>query len=179
MMKRVDVGVEAAVERALDYYAGKIDRYGGILELGLAEGGISVSTLEDLDTFLQIAIQAGRQVNRDEIYNKVRAMRESIPSWIWEEVNKLAELLNTNPAGVSVYGLTFKDIADKVPYTAETIGQVRNTLKVGVETATTPTTPVGTETTPTQQVYTLYIVLGVVVLIVIIAAVVFTTKRKK
>ena len=179
MMKRVDVGVEAAVERALDYYAGKIDRYGGILELGLAEGGISVSTLEDLDTFLQIAIQAGRQVNRDEIYNKVRAMRESIPSWIWEEVNKLAELLKTNPAGVSVYGLTFKDIADKVPYTAETIGQVRNTLKVGVETATTPTTPVGTETTPTQQDYTLYIVLGVVVLIVIIAAVVFTTKRKK
>lgn len=38
MMKRVDVGVYTAVKRALDYREGKIQTYGGILELGLAEG---------------------------------------------------------------------------------------------------------------------------------------------
>jgi len=200
MMKRVDVGVYTATKRALDYYAGKIDKYGGILELGLQEGGIAVSTLEDLDTFLQIAIQAGRQVNRDEIYNKVKAMRESIPSWMWDEISKLADQLKTNPAGVSIYGLTFKDIADKIPYTSESIAQVRSTLKVGVEivetttttpsptptTTTTPTTPTPT-TTPTTATpltttgapdYTVYVV-SVVIIIIIAIAVLALLKRRK
>jgi len=131
MMKRVDVGVYTAVKNALDYYAGKISTYGGILELGLKEGGISVSTLEDLDTFLAIAIQAGRTVNRDEIYNKVKTMRDSIPSWIWDEVKKLEELIRTNPSGVKVSGLSFADIAAKIPYTSDTIKEVRTALNVG------------------------------------------------
>lgn len=132
MMKRVDVGVYEATRRALDYYEGRISKYGGVLELGLAEGGVGVSSLEDLDTFLEIALQAGRTgINRDEIYSKVRAMRESIPSWIWEEVGKLEELIKTNPAGISVYGLTFRDIAMRIPYTTESIREVRSILNVG------------------------------------------------
>jgi basic membrane protein A len=132
MMKRVDVGVYQAVKRALDYYAGKVSTYGGVLELGLKEGGVAVSTLDDLDTFLAIAIQAGRKdINRDEVYAKVKAIRESIPSWIWDEVKKLEEQLKSNPGGVQVYGLTFSDIAAKVPYSSESIQAVRSTLNVG------------------------------------------------
>lgn len=132
MMKRVDVGVYESVKRALDYYAGKIDKYGGVLELGLKEGGVGVSTLDDLDTFLEIALQAGRTgINRTEVYEKVRAMRESIPSWIWDEVKNLENIIKTNPSGVEVRGLTFADIAAKIPYTSETIQQVRLTLGIG------------------------------------------------
>ncbi|MEM0099917.1 MAG: BMP family ABC transporter substrate-binding protein [Desulfurococcaceae archaeon] len=132
MMKRVDVGVYEAVRRALDYYAGKISTYGGVLELGLKEGGVGVSTLDDLDTFLEIAIQAGRRdINRDEIYAKVKAMRDSLPSWIWDAVKNLEDQLKNNPEAVQVYGLTFADIASRVPYSSESIQYVRSTLKVG------------------------------------------------
>ncbi|MCY0868558.1 MAG: BMP family ABC transporter substrate-binding protein [Desulfurococcus sp.] len=131
MMKRVDVGVYTAIQRALDYKNGKISEYGGILELGLKEGGVGISTLEDLDTFLQIAIQAGKKVNRDEIYSKVKAMRDSIPSWIWDEVFKLKDKLVADPAGVKVSGLSFADIAAKIPYSSESIAEVRSALNVG------------------------------------------------
>ncbi|MET1128521.1 MAG: BMP family ABC transporter substrate-binding protein [Thermoproteota archaeon] len=129
MMKRVDVGVYTAVERALKYYKGEIQSFGGVLELGLKEGGVGVSKLEDLETFLAIAEQAGRQVNKEEIVSKVKAMRESIPQWIWEEVDKLAEQLKTNP-DIEVYGLKFSDIERMVPFDANEIKQVR--AKLGV-----------------------------------------------
>ena len=129
MMKRVDVGVYTAVKRALEYRQGKIDKYGGILELGLKEGGVGVSKLEDLETFLSIAEQAGRKVNKEEIMAKVKKMRESIPAWIWEEVDKLAEQLKTNQ-DIEVYGLKFSDIAKMIPLDANEIKQIR--AKLGV-----------------------------------------------
>ena len=129
MMKRVDVGVYTAVQRALDYYNGKIDKYGGILELGLKEGGVGVSSIEDLETFLEIAAMAGKKVNKEEIIAKVRAMRESIPSWIWDEVNKLAETLKTNP-DVEIMGLKFSEIEKMIPLDANEIKQIREQLGV-------------------------------------------------
>ena len=134
MMKRVDVGTYTAVKRALDYINKKIDKYGGILERGLAEEGVGISTLEDLDAFLQIAIQAGREdvmQRRDEIYNKVKAMRESIPQWMWDEVIKLRQQLISNPSGLKVRGLTFTDISARIPYTSESIAEIRSILGVG------------------------------------------------
>ncbi|MET1160511.1 MAG: BMP family ABC transporter substrate-binding protein [Thermoprotei archaeon] len=127
MMKRVDVGVYTAVERALKYYRGEIEQFGGVLELGLKEGGVGISKLEDLETFLEIAVQAGREVNKEEIIAKVKAMRESIPSWMWEEVDKLAETLKTNP-DIEVWGLKFSDIAAMIPLDADEIAQIRQQL---------------------------------------------------
>jgi len=129
MMKRVDVGVYTAVKKALDYYQGKISTYGGVLELGLAEGGVGVSSIEDLDTFLTIAIQAGKQVNKEEITSKVTQMRNSIPSWIWDEVKKLAETLKTNK-DVEVMGLKFSEIEVKIPLDAAEIKEIRAQLGV-------------------------------------------------
>lgn len=129
MMKRVDVGVYTAVQRALDYYQGKIDKYGGILELGLKEGGVGVSSIDDLETFLEIAVMAGKEVDKEEIIAKVKAMRESIPSWIWDEVNKLAETLKTNP-DVEVMGLKFSEIEEMIPLDANEIKQIREQLGV-------------------------------------------------
>ncbi|WFO74839.1 BMP family ABC transporter substrate-binding protein [Desulfurococcaceae archaeon MEX13E-LK6-19] len=129
MMKRVDVGVYTAVKRALDYYDGKIETYGGILELGLKEGGVAISKLEDLETFLAIAEQAGKEINKTYIINKVKAMRERIPDWIWDEVDKLAEKLKTNP-DIEVMGLKFSDIEKMIPLDADEIKQIRQQLGV-------------------------------------------------
>ncbi|MEM1718595.1 MAG: BMP family ABC transporter substrate-binding protein [Thermosphaera sp.] len=127
MMKRVDVGVYTAVKRALDYREGKIQTYGGILELGLAEGGVGISSIEDLDTFLSIAEQAGRTVNKTDIVNKVQAMRDSIPSWIWEEVANLATQLKTNK-DIEVRGVKFSDIEKAIPLDSTEIQQFRQAL---------------------------------------------------
>jgi basic membrane protein A len=61
----------------------------------LAEG-ISVSTLKDLDEFIQMGINAERLTGKKvlpasphEIKAKVKAMRGSIPSWVWEGVKEL------------------------------------------------------------------------------------------
>ncbi|ABM81242.1 BMP family lipoprotein [Hyperthermus butylicus] len=132
MMKRVDVGVYTAVKRALDYYNGKVDQYGGVLELGLAEGGVALSKLEDLETFLNMAVEAGtiKPEQKQEIYEKVKAMREQIPDWIWEEAYKLGDTLKTNK-DIEVYGLKFSDIEKMIPLDSKEIKEIRDKLKVG------------------------------------------------
>lgn len=132
MMKRVDVGVYKAVERALKYYRGEVDKYGGIMELGLKEGGVGLSKLEDLETFLEIAVEAGsiKPEQKQEIYEKIKAMREQIPDWIWEEAYKLADILKENK-DIEVMGLKFSDIESMIPMDANEIQKVREQLQVG------------------------------------------------
>ena len=131
MEKRVDVGVFEAVKRAIDYREGRISQYGGVLELGLSVRGVDISSVDDLQTFLQIAQQAGRQVNATDIIQKVQAMRSQMPSWIWDAVSNLRSQLISNPAGVKVGNLTFAQIEDMVPFDAAKIAQVRQALNVG------------------------------------------------
>ncbi|MEO3992871.1 MAG: BMP family ABC transporter substrate-binding protein [Desulfurococcaceae archaeon TW002] len=133
MMKRVDIGVYTATKRALNYLIHKnITKFGGILELGIAEGGIAMSRIEDLETFLELGIQAGTVKPEDKgtILNKVRSMRESLPSWIWEEAYKLQDTLKVNK-DIAVMGIKFSDIEAKIPFTAETIADLRSALGVG------------------------------------------------
>ena len=86
MMKRVDIGVFTAAKLVKE---GKFE--GGVLTLGLKDRGVAISRLEDLDAFLRMGIEAGtiKPEDRDRIYEKVKAMRESIPDWIWEAVEEL------------------------------------------------------------------------------------------
>jgi basic membrane protein A len=88
MMKRVDVGVYTAAKMAVE---GSFK--GGVLELGIKEGGISVSTLDDLSQFLEIGIRAGavKESDAQNIINTVKEMRSKIPAWIWEAVDKLKQ----------------------------------------------------------------------------------------
>jgi basic membrane protein A len=132
MMKRVDVGVYTAVKRALDYYAGKISKYGGVLELGLAEGGVGMSRLEDLQTFLKLGVEAGtiKPEQEKEIIEKVKKMREQIPKWIWDEAYKLQETLKKNK-NLEVYGVKFSDIEKMIPLDAKEIQMLRDKFKVG------------------------------------------------
>lgn len=133
MMKRVDVGVYTATRKALNYLIYRNEtRFGGILELGIAEGGIAMSRVEDLETFLELGIQAGtvKPQDKETILNAVTSMRNSIPSWIWEEAYRLQETLKTNKS-LEVMGIKFSDIEAKIPFTAETIASLRSSLGVG------------------------------------------------
>jgi len=77
-MKRVDTGVYDAAKAAVEgNFLSRILTLNGILELGLVDGGVAVSKLEDLDTFLTLGIAAGKvnPADRDKIFNAVQALR--------------------------------------------------------------------------------------------------------
>jgi Uncharacterized ABC-type transport system, periplasmic component/surface lipoprotein, COG1744 len=116
MMKRVDVGVYTAAKMAVE---GSFK--GGVLELGIKEGGISVSTLDDLSQFLEIGIRAGavKESDAQNIINTVKEMRSRIPQWIWEAVDKLKQDIVSG--------------AEKVPLptTQDQVVQLRKELGLG------------------------------------------------
>jgi basic membrane protein A len=97
MMKRVDTGVYMTIESAL-----KGTFKGGLLELGLKEDGVGLSSLEDLDEFLEIGIQAGtiKKEDRDAIHNKIKAARDSLPSYIWDAVKELEDQIREGKSNV-------------------------------------------------------------------------------
>jgi len=107
MMKRVDTGVYVAAKMAVE---GTFK--GGILMLGPKENGIAMSTLEDMDTFLTLGVQAGtvKAEDRDKIFNAVKAMRDAQPAWIWEGAQELINLIKTGQIEVPL-AFTAEDIA--------------------------------------------------------------------
>ncbi len=104
MMKRVDRGVYYATRWVRDgQFRDLVRRTQGVVTLGigtriagqLAEG-ISVSTLDDLDEFIRMGVQAERLTRKKvlpaspaEIKSKVKTMREAQPRWVWDAVADL------------------------------------------------------------------------------------------
>lgn len=117
MMKRVDVGVYTAAKMAVE---GNFK--GGVLELGLKEGGVSVSTLNDLQQFIEIGVSAGavRREDADKIVATVSDMRSKIPSWIWEAVDQLKQDIIAGREKVPL------------PTTQDQVVQLRKELGLGV-----------------------------------------------
>ena len=117
MMKRVDVGVYTAAKMAVE---GNFK--GGVLELGLKEGGVSVSTLNDLRQFIEIGVSAGavRREDADRIVTTVSDMRSKIPTWIWEAVDQLKQDIIAGKEKVPL------------PTTQDQVVQLRKELGLGV-----------------------------------------------
>jgi basic membrane protein A len=104
MMKRVDRGVYYATRWVRDgQFRDLVRRSQGVVTLGvgtriagqLAEG-ISLSTLDDLDEFIRMGVQAERLTGKKvlpatpaEIKSKVKTMREAQPKWVWDAVAEL------------------------------------------------------------------------------------------
>jgi basic membrane protein A len=88
MLKRVDTGCYNAVS---DVVKGTFK--GGTTVMGLKDKGVSMSNLQDLTTFMQFGINAGKITKADEstIIANWKQMRAAIPDWIWNAVNELAE----------------------------------------------------------------------------------------
>ena len=104
MMKRVDRGVYYATKWVKDNtFRNLVENYGGQITLGIGttvEGtlteGISISTVADLDEFVQMGVNAeeltGEPVllgSPEWIHTKVSTMRDAQPSWIWNAVAEL------------------------------------------------------------------------------------------
>jgi basic membrane protein A len=97
MMKRVDTGVFAAVQQAKQ---GTFQ--GGMLELGLPQGGIAVSQMTDLEQFLQLGIDMGRvkPAEREHIVTRVQAMRGALPASIFAAVAELEEAIKRKQVNI-------------------------------------------------------------------------------
>jgi basic membrane protein A len=104
MMKRVDRGVYYATKWVKDNtFRNLVENYGGQITLGIGTTvsgtlteGISISTLADLDEFVQMGVNAeeltGEPVllgSPEWIHTKVSTMRDAQPSWIWDAVAEL------------------------------------------------------------------------------------------
>jgi len=104
MMKRVDTGVYYATKLVVNNrFADVVAATQGTLVLGIGTSvlgepvqGISMSTLNDLGEFVQMGVDAEKLTGKkilpmpaDQITSAVQAMRNSIPSWIWQAVDEL------------------------------------------------------------------------------------------
>ncbi|ANF23292.1 BMP family lipoprotein [Thermococcus piezophilus] len=94
MMKRVDVGVYTAVKAAVE---GTFK--GGVVELGLKEGGVGISTIEDVkemfnslpeDTKKQKLQELGFD-SEDQLFAKLEETRKQVPDWVWQAIDELKQ----------------------------------------------------------------------------------------
>ncbi len=94
MMKRVDVGVYNAVKAAVE---GNFK--GGVVELGLKENGVGLSTVDDVmamfnslpeDTQKKKLQELGFN-SKDELKQYLENTRKQVPDWIWQAVDELKQ----------------------------------------------------------------------------------------
>ncbi len=86
-MKRVDVATYTAIKQVVqDTFEGGQD-----LVLGLAQDGVGLSTLKDVSSFIELAMEAGQfpAEQRREVFEKIYQARWSPPAWVWEAVTEL------------------------------------------------------------------------------------------
>jgi basic membrane protein A len=115
MMKRVDRGVYfASLLTLANRFRSVVADGGGIATLGIGTTvggtpieGISMSTLADLDEFIQMGVRAEELTGRpvlpaapEEIRAKVAAMRAAQPDWIWNAVSELQQGIQSGPIEV-------------------------------------------------------------------------------
>ncbi len=94
MMKRVDVGVYTAVQDAV-----KGTFKGGVVELGLKEGGVGVSTVDDVMAMFNSLPEDTQQKklqelgfkDKDEFRKFLEDTRNQVPDWIWNAVMQLRD----------------------------------------------------------------------------------------
>ncbi len=76
MMKRVDVGTYSATQLAVNgSFKSFVQSHGGFLTLGMKEGGIAMSQISDLATFLPLS---KTPLNQTDIQNKVQNLRNTV-----------------------------------------------------------------------------------------------------
>ena len=125
MMKRVDFGVYYTTEWVKDnVFRDVVESEGGEVTLGIGTEiagvlteGISVSTLADLDEFIEMGVKAEELTGEpvllgtpEWIREKVENMRDAQPSWIWEAVEELEDKIRTGAVDVPM-AFTADDIA--------------------------------------------------------------------
>ncbi len=88
MIKHVEVAVYKAIN---DVATGKFK--GGIVALGIKEGGVDISKPEDIKKMIDIAVDLNlmSKDKADQVYKQIMDLRNSIPSDVWNKVMELRE----------------------------------------------------------------------------------------
>jgi len=109
MVKHVEVAVYKAIE---DVAKGSFK--GGVIALGIKEGGVDISKPEDIKIMMDIAVELNlmRQDEANKVYNEVMNLRNSIPNEVWDKVMLLREKI--------IHG----EVSIPIP-TADTIAELR------------------------------------------------------
>jgi basic membrane protein A len=115
MMKRVDWGVYYATELVdKGSFRDEVADTNGLIILGVGtevagelKEGISVSTLDDLDEFIEMGERAEELTGTEvlpmepaQIRTKVKDMRDAQPDWIWDAVAELEDDIRTGAVEV-------------------------------------------------------------------------------
>jgi basic membrane protein A len=115
MMKRVDYGVYYSTEWVKDdTFRDLVENYGGEITLGIGTEisgvlteGIAISTLADLDEFIEMGVKAEELTGEpvlpgtpEWIRDKAEEMRDAQPSWIWDAVAELETKIRTGEVEV-------------------------------------------------------------------------------
>lgn len=85
-MKRIDVATAQAIESVVE---GRFQ--GGMVSLGLSDGAVGLSDLQDLDEFIEFGVAAGA-IGPEDVYRTVANWarnRATVPAWIWDAVDSL------------------------------------------------------------------------------------------
>ncbi len=115
MMKRVDLGVYNGIKAALN---GTFK--GGKVELGLKEGGVKVSTIDDVMAMFNSLPKDTQQEklkklgfnSTEELRQYLENTRKQVPDWIWQAVDKLQQEIISGQ--IKVPAPTTKDGIEKV-----------------------------------------------------------------
>jgi basic membrane protein A len=104
-MKRVDVAVLNAIQLAVNgSFSSVVKKTGANLGFSMASGGVAISTVNDLSTFLQIAVSAGKTgLNATDIKNKIQAMRDQVTKTcgpVYDYTNTLVSQIKSGAAKV-------------------------------------------------------------------------------
>ncbi|AMQ17964.1 BMP family lipoprotein [Thermococcus peptonophilus] len=94
MMKRVDVGVYNAVKAAVE---GTFK--GGIVELGLKDNGVGLSTVDDVMAMFNSLPEETQKKklqelgfnSKEELQQYLENTRKQVPDWIWQAVDELKQ----------------------------------------------------------------------------------------
>jgi basic membrane protein A len=115
MMKRVDYGVYYTTKLVMENkFRDAVEQYGNQITLGIGTTvfgipmeGIAISTLADLDEFIQMGITAEQLTGEpvlpgppEWIREKVKEMRDAQPDWIWNAVAELEAKIRTGEVEV-------------------------------------------------------------------------------
>jgi len=126
MMKRVDRGVYyATLLTVIGKFRDVAAESNGVLTLGigtrvgrLSMEGISVSTLADLDEFIQMGIDAEKMTGKkvlpmppEQIREKVTEMRDRLPTWVWDALTELESKIRSGQVEVPM--VLTKDEVDR------------------------------------------------------------------
>lgn len=112
-MKRVDTAVFQSFQLANNgSFRSVVSKNGGVLTLGMSTGAVAISTVNDVQTFLQIAQSAGKTVNATQITNQIQAMRNAVVAKcgdIYSIANTLTSMIKSGQVSVP-YVLTQTDV---------------------------------------------------------------------